>query len=238
MRRIDDPHVVAAEYGSLERLARRRLDATGWLRFGAADELMGVLRAIAEVRPRRVLDAGCGTAWLASAVAAPEVVCVDRSAAAVEAARARGLEARVADIEDLPFDDGAFDVVMCNHVLYHLADRERGLRELARVLRPGGRFVGIYNFRDHLREVWDAVGRVWDDQPDFDCETGAVELARQFARVECRATTGSVVWLTRADLQEYLDAYVELVGELTAPAGPYPFVARRRNCVLVADKAA
>jgi hypothetical protein len=46
------------------------------------------------------------------------------------------------------------------------------------------------------------------------------------------------VWLTRADLQEYLDAYVELVGELTAPAGPYPFVARRRNCVLVADKAA
>jgi SAM-dependent methyltransferase len=236
MSRIDDPEVVAREYATLDRLARRRLDRTGWLRF-EEDERAELLRAIAEVRPRRVLDAGCGDGELASTVAAAEVVCVDLSPAAVEAARQRGLDAREADIQELPFADGEFDVVMCNWVLYHLPDRERGLAELARILRAGGRFVGIYNRRGHLREVWEAVGNPWRDQPDFDCETGAAELAHHFARVERRATSGTVAWLTRADLQAYLDSYAEMVGPLQAPEGPYPFVAARRNCVLVADKA-
>jgi SAM-dependent methyltransferase len=127
-------------------------------------------------------------------------------------------------------------VVVCNHVLYHLPDRDRGIAELARALKPGGRFVGVYNFRDHLDEVWSAVGDPWSEQPDFDCETGGDELARHFSRVECRPTEGSVVWLTRDDLQRYLDAYSEMLGPLTAPEGPFPFTARRHNCVLIADK--
>jgi SAM-dependent methyltransferase len=134
-------------------------------------------------------------------------VCVDQSEAAVEVALARGFEAHVADIAELPFEDGSFDAVICNHVLYHLPGRDRGIAELARVLRPGGRFAGIYNFRDHLSEVWAAVGDPWAEQPDFDCETGGDELARHFARVECRPTRGSVVWLSREDLQTYLDSY-------------------------------
>ena len=235
MSNIDDPALVGREYASLERLGRRRLDTTGWLR--GFDEWDGAMRAIAAARPRRVLDAGSGSGVFAAVIAAPEVVCVDQSEAAVEAARTLGLEAHVADIHALPFIDGEFDVVLCNWVLYHLADRDRGIAELARVLRPGGRFVGVYNFRDHLAALWNAVGDVWADQPDFDCETGGEELARHFAHIECRATTGSVVWLAREDLQAYLDAYVEMVGPLTAPDGPYPFVARRHNCVLVADKA-
>lgn len=230
---IDDPNLVRREYASLDRLARRRLDVTGWIR--GVEEYDELLRAVAEVRPGRVLDAGSGHSDYAAVIAAPEVVCVDQSEAAVEAARARGLDARVADIAALPFEDGEFDAVVCNHVLYHLPDRDRGIAELARVLRPGGRFVGIYNFRDHLHEVWAAVGDPWAEQPDFDCETGGAELARHFDRVECRPTHGSVVWLTREDLQAYLDAYVEMLGALDAPAGPYPFVARRHNCVLVAD---
>lgn len=238
MHRIDDTDYVAREYASLDRFRMRRLDRTGWLRFGDEDELATVLRAISELRPTSVLDAGCGDGWITACVTAPELVAIDQSEASVEAARARGLDARVADLQELPFADGSFDVVMCNHVLYHVADRSRALDELSRVLRPGGRFVGIYNFNDHLGEVWDAVGReVWDGQPDFDCEGGAGELAPHFDRVECRPTAGTVVWLARADLQAYLDAYSEMVGELRAPEGPYPFVARRRNCVLVADKA-
>ena len=195
-----------------------------------------MLEAVAEVRPRRVLDAGAGGGDYAAVLAAPEVVCVDQSEAAVEAARARGLDAHVADVAALPFGDGEFDVVVCNHVLYHVRDRERAIGELARVLRPGGRFAGIYNFRDHLAGVWSAVGDPWLDQPDFDCESGRNELGRNFLRVECRSTRGSVVWLTRDDLQAYLDAYLELLGPLVAPEGPYPFVADRHNCVLVAHK--
>jgi SAM-dependent methyltransferase len=234
MNKIDDRELVRREYASLDRLQRRRLDVTGWVR--GLDQLDTLMEAVAEVHPQRVLDAGAGRGDYAAVIAAPEVICIDQSHAAVEAAGARGLDTRVADIASLPFADGEFDVVVCNHVLYHLPDRDRGIGELARILRPGGRFAGIYNFRDHLKEVWRAVGDPWAEQPDFDCETGGEELARDFQRVECRPTRGSVVWLLREDLQAYLDAYSEMLGPLEAPTSPYPFVARRHNCVLVADK--
>lgn len=234
MKRIADTDLVRREYATLDRLARRRLDVTGWIR--GLDEYDGLLRAVAEVRPRRVLDAGSGHGDYAAVIAAPQVVCVDQSEAAVEAARKRGLEAHIGDIAELPFPDDSFDAVICNHVLYHLPDRDKGIAELARILRPGGRFAGIYNFHDHMSELWNALGDPWADHPDFDCETGGDELARHFDRAECRPTAGSVVWLAREDLQAYLDAYLEMLGPLQAPSGPYPFIARRHNCVLVADR--
>lgn len=230
---IDDPDLVRREYSSLERLETRRLDRTGWIR--GLDEFDGLLQAVAAVRPHRVLDAGSGHGDYAAVIAAPEIVCVDQSEAAVQAARERGLKAHRADIADLPFGDGEFDVVMCNHTLYHLSDRDRGIAEMARVLRPGGRWVGIYNFMDHLREAWQAVGDPFRSQPGWGCDD-AHELNPHFSRVECRRTEGSVVWLSRADLQRYFDSFSEMLGPLTAPEGPYPFIARRHKCVLIADK--
>jgi SAM-dependent methyltransferase len=136
--RIDEPEVVEREYASLDRYRRRRIDVTGWLRFTDDDEWAVLLRAIAEVRPHRVLDAGCGDGTLSSLVAATEVVCVDQSPAAVEAARGRGLDARVADIRELPFRDGEFDLVLCAETLEHVRDVQLLLSETRRVLRPGG----------------------------------------------------------------------------------------------------
>lgn len=46
-----------------------------------------------------------------------------------------------ADITDLPFEDGSFDVVLCNHVLEHIDDDRLAMRELARVLAPGGQAI-------------------------------------------------------------------------------------------------
>jgi SAM-dependent methyltransferase len=227
--RMDDPDVVAREYASLDRLASRRLDRTGWLR--GFEPVATMLAAVAEVHPQRVLDVGSGTGDLAALVAAPEVVCVDLSPAAVEAARSRGLDAQVADVQALPFADGEFDVVLGNWMLYHVPDLDRGLAEIARVLRPGGRFAGCYNRDGHLDELWSLV------HPPFGRgEEYREPLERFFARVERRDTSGAVTWLEREDLQAYLDTYVELVGPLTAPAKPYPFVATRRNCVWVAER--
>ena len=121
MRRIGDPDLVAREYAATERLAARRLDRTAWLH-GEDEPWRLALEAIAEARPRRVLDAGCGNGDFAAVIAAPEVVCVDASEAAVEAARRQGLTAQVAALEHLPFGDGTFDLVTCNWVLYHLSD--------------------------------------------------------------------------------------------------------------------
>ena len=232
MIRLNDPVRVAREYATSERLEQRPTNRTGWIH---GEEAWGeALAAIAEARPRRVLDAGCGTGEFARAIAAPEVVGVDLAPAMVERARARGVDARGGDIQELPFEDGEFDLVVCNWVLYHLPELDRGVAELARVLRRGGRFVGIYNRDGHMHELWDAVGDPWS-RDDFDCENGVAALERHFGRIERRDTTAYTLWDTREALQTYLDAYVELAGPLAAPEGPYPFVATRRNCVLVAE---
>lgn len=98
----------------------------------------------------RVLDVGCGpgtiTLDLADVVgSAGQVVGIDAAPAALEAARAEAArrdDARtrfeVADVYALPYADGAFDVVHAHQVLQHLTDPVAALREMARVVRPGG----------------------------------------------------------------------------------------------------
>lgn len=57
-----------------------------------------------------------------------------------------------ADITDLPFEDGSFDVVFCNHVLEHIPDDTKAMQELYRVLKPGG--FGIFQIPQDLhREI-------------------------------------------------------------------------------------
>lgn len=225
-----DPELLAREYADPRRLERRRVNVTGWIR--GEEPWVEALAAVAEARPHRVLDAGCGDGVFARAIAAPEVIGVDNAPAMVERARSRGVDAREGDIQQLPFGEREFDVVVCNWTLYHLPDLDRGVAELARVLRPGGRFVGIYNRDRHMEELWPRVRPEIDPADDYHDV-----LARHFARVEQRDTDAYTLWETRDDLQSYLDAFMELMGQMAAPDGPYPFKVTRRNRVYVAEKA-
>ena len=97
-----------------------------------------------ELRPDlRVLDLGCGegrfTAEIASAGAS--VVGADVAQAAIDRARARSPELEFARVEidgELPFADGAFDLVWASEVIEHVSDTARWLSEARRVLKPGG----------------------------------------------------------------------------------------------------
>jgi len=108
-----------------------------------------VFRLAGPLAGRRVLDVGCGDgAWaLAAARQGAHVVGVDASPAMLAAARARaheaGLDARFqqADAAALPFGDGSFDVVLAITVLCFVPGAGAALREMARVLAPGGRLV-------------------------------------------------------------------------------------------------
>jgi len=130
--------------------------ATFLLTFGREGRLRRETVERAGVAPgQSVLDVGCGTGSLtltAKAVAgagdvhgidpAPEMIEVSRR----KAARKRvEIDFRVGVIEQLPFDDGAFDVVLSSLMLHHLPDdlKRRGLAEVARVLKPGGRFFAV-----------------------------------------------------------------------------------------------
>ncbi len=98
-------------------------------------------------RAARVLDAGCGTGGLSRRLAAAEPAWtwtgVDLSPLACALARERvpAAEIREADVTALPFPDASFDAVVSADVLYHVPDDALALRELARVLRPGGTLV-------------------------------------------------------------------------------------------------
>jgi SAM-dependent methyltransferase len=122
-----------------------------------ADTLAGLLHGDAPVVPpgSRVLEVGCGvgaqTVHLVTAYPGADLVAVDVSAESLALARAR-VEAvapgarvtwRRADLFDLPFADAEFDQLFVCFVLEHLAEPERALAVLRRVLRPGGTITVI-----------------------------------------------------------------------------------------------
>jgi SAM-dependent methyltransferase len=119
-------------------------------------QLAPQLADVAGVRAgQRVLDVGCGpgalTGELVRRLGADAVAAVDPSASFAAAATSRhpGVDVRQAPAEQLPFDDGAFDAALAQLVVHFMSDPVAGLREMARVTRPGGVVAAC---------VWDHAG--------------------------------------------------------------------------------
>lgn len=82
---------------------------------------------------------GPGVIALAALARGARVTAVDQSQAMVELAAAAGVDVRRASVENLPFDDGAFDAVVAGFLVNHLARPELAMAEMARVCAEGGR---------------------------------------------------------------------------------------------------
>ena len=99
---------------------------------------------------REILEVGCGTGMILKEIEpiARRAVGIDISSGMLAQAQARGLEVVEGSATDLPFEDASFDVVYSFKVLAHVEEIERALKEIARVLRPGGHAVlEFYNPR-------------------------------------------------------------------------------------------
>src|SRR5437588_818929 len=117
---------------------------------------------------KALLDAGCGTGQVSAAIApfVRHVVAVDASAAMLKAAKKRlqrfdNIDLRRGDLEELPIDDARLDAATLMMVLHHVPEPERALREVARVLKPGGALL-VVDMLPHERENYrQQMGHVW-----------------------------------------------------------------------------
>ena len=123
--------------------------ATSLGRVTEAIEQRLIFELMGELRNARILDAGCGDGTLVCTAASrgAEATGLDPDPAMLAAARMRAAGAHVqaafveGRIEQIPFPDASFDVVVAITVLCFVADASGAAREMARVLRPGGRLV-------------------------------------------------------------------------------------------------
>ena len=188
----------------------------------------------------RLLDLGCGPGrlWRLNRGRIPsgwKITLADLSPGMIEAARGHlgdeNFSYRVADAQELPFDDDHFDGVIANHMLYHVPDRGRAVAQIRRVLKAGGPLYAATNgdtSEPGLREwVQRAVPRLaGDGQPSFDhfkLETGAAELHKVFDQVRLHRYADAL----EITAVEPLVTYVQSTANLVASAGELARLRRR-----------
>lgn len=179
-----------------------------------------------------VLELGCGPGnlWLENLERIPKdvtIVLSDFSEGMLDQAKAALTKAgphfvfKVIDAQDIPFGDDEFDVVIANHMLYHVPDRRKAFAEIRRVLKPTGRFYTSTIGETHMRELHELMGRFdeslfsWGKSAAaaFCLENGLEQLIPYFDQVTMRRYDDNLL-VTDAEM---LLAYM-LSGRLTLDA--------------------
>jgi SAM-dependent methyltransferase len=116
----------------------------------------------------RILDVGCGNGGYLPRLVARGWRAIGCDASVGILGSAGGAPLIAGQAEWLPFRDGAFDAVLAAHMLYHVEDQPQGVRELRRVLRPGGSCVAVTNGSAHVSSIRRLVEvTVQDDLPGW-----------------------------------------------------------------------
>jgi ubiquinone/menaquinone biosynthesis C-methylase UbiE len=219
---LSDPRYVSSQYRNASNLnARIRLhqlfstNKYGWQRW-----LFDQFRFPPQ---GRVLELGCGTGllWLENLDRLPrgvEFLLSDLSQGMLQQAQenltshAPAFQYKVMDAQSIPLEDQAFDVVIANHMLYHVPDRGQALCEIRRVLKPGGRFYASTLGKDNMKEMSDLVSRfdpqlaAWGNSlaDAFNLENGAAQLRQTFARVDVKHYQDALEVTDAALLADYI----------------------------------
>lgn len=183
----------AAQYADDRNLAARQ---RFWEHQEPYFDVVGWVMDLARLSPAlQVLDAGCGNGAYLRALRDRQAVAVgcDLSMGMLRASAHPAL--LNADVAALPLRDGAVDVALAVHMLYHVPDREAAIAELRRVVAPGGTCIAVTNGSRHtlaLRALAErAVRREtpgWRMRPatrSFTAENGAAQLRTAFETVTC-----------------------------------------------------
>ncbi len=173
----------------------------------------------------QVLELGTGPAnfWVKNRERVPQgwrVTLTDLSPGMLEEARkvTENIDAsfayKLVDAQAIPFEADTFDVVIANHMLYHVPDLSKAVAEVRRVLKPGGTLYAATNGKGHMLELYDFVrDHLADRLPgvnftmadtatfrsNFGLENGGAVLARQFDHVSLDTLPNNALSVTEAE---------------------------------------
>ncbi len=192
----------------------------------------------------KVLEVGCGTAgmWVGHddlIARCGFLMLTDMSEGMMSAARENIGERKnaayaLADIQNIPFEDDSFDVVIANSMLYHVPKIECGIREVRRVLKNEGVFYcatyGEHNFTDVLADWFELDGESFKPNHNFTMQNGERILMTAFTNVEARFYEDSLHITNIDDLADYLRSLVSLKAIIDLPSERIREILKRHSC--------
>ena len=163
----------------------------------------------------KVLELGCGTGsmWIGHEniiEKCEEVVLSDFSEGMLEKAKENvgaisNVIYKVIDIQDIPFDDEYFDIVIANYMLYHVPDIEKALTEVRRVLKNGGYFyAGTTGENGIMETIVQYLNMSFKYENTFSLENGLAQLDSYFSEVHIERYIDSLAVTDMDDLMEYI----------------------------------
>lgn len=166
----------------------------------------------------RVLELGCGTGnmWIGKTAEienCSQLILSDFSEGMIETSKKNlaeyeKIEYKVIDIQDIPFDDDTFDVVIANMMLYHVPDIQKGLLEVKRVLKNDGTFYaatyGEHGIIEYFAELLQEFGITDTTNKNFTLQNGEKILRQKFASVQRFDYKDSLAVTNLDDIIDYI----------------------------------
>lgn len=166
----------------------------------------------------KILELGCGTGsmWKGREdliKRTEKIVLSDFSEGMVEQTKNTigqhpNVEYKIIDIQDIPYEDNSFDIVIANMMLYHVPDMDKGLREVRRVLKKGGTFYtatyGEHGIMEYIAKLLGRYGVTDTTSRAFTLQNGKKILGAHFEDVTKLCYEDSLAVTDVNDLVEYI----------------------------------
>jgi len=213
MYKMDDKKIVEQQYSTSGNLENRislhekySTNTFGWFNW---------LFSNYDIKPGdRILELGCGNGklWAKHYDGLPEsinLVLSDFSDNMVSASKQNvGHESDIAymviDVQDIPFPDGSFDIVIANMMLYHVPDLDKGLSEIKRVLKTNGKFYCATGENGIVGFVKDTLHMPRVKRSKFNLHNGTGLLTAYFNHVEKKVYEDSLAVTDTNDIIAYI----------------------------------
>lgn len=217
MNNINDNKIVAKQYKTASNLNTRISihDKYSTNKMGFGNWIFSNYKI---EKGMRVLELGCGTGnmWVgrdSEIASCSELVLSDFSEGMINTARENlhmyhNITYKTIDIQDIPFEDNSFDIVIANMMLYHVPDIDKGLSEVRRVLSENGTFYcatyGEHGIVEYLSEILSEYGVQDNANKNFTLQNGGEILRKIFETVTKLDYRDSLEVTNADDMVEYI----------------------------------